>query len=205
MTAELWRQENEGTLLGTMRKQLDDGVATLHHITHATDAIKTATIPFQYVQMQRLFMVIFLYTIPCALVEAMGVLTVPVTMILTFGYVGLDKTGDSLEDPFGADLADLPLVACLRKMETSTRRIVDARFGVGVAEKFDLSSMLPDAGDDGEPDDDVNAVMPFVKSSAVMAFNGGSSGGGKDGRGGYQPIQGGGGSTDLLGMDANEV
>ena len=50
-----------------------------------------------------------------------------------------------------------------------------------------------------------SVVMPFVKSSAVMAFNGGSSGGGKDGRGGYQPIQGGGGSTDLLGMDANEV
>ena len=145
-------------------------------------------------------MVIFLYTIPCALVQAMGVVTIPVTMILTFGYVGLDKTGDSLEDPFGDDLADLPLVSALRKMETSTRRIVDARFGPGIAETFDLEQLQQDRGDDGEPDE-FDGSTPNVKPSAIMAFSGGKD---NDGRGGYQVI-GSGGSTDLLGMDSNEV
>jgi len=201
LTAELWRHENEGTLASDMRKSIDSCVSTLHHITHATDSIKCGQIPFQYVQMQRLFMVIFLYTVPCALVQSLRATTIPVTMILTFGYVGLDKTGDSLEDPFGDDLADLPLVSMLRKMETSTRRIVDARFGAGVAEAFDFSPLKPDAGDDGEPDlldGDVNGnglmggMTAGFKSSAVVQ------------EGGYQPIAGGGGS-DLLGLGSNEA
>ena len=140
VTSDLYKQEKDGLLDSNIRKDIDSCIASLHNIILQTDEIKTAQIPFQYVQMQRMFMCLFLYTIPFALVRSLGFIAIPVVMMLTFGYVGLDKTGDSLEDPFGTDLCDLPLENYLQRMSETSRSLVLTRYGN--TEK--IAALVPD-------------------------------------------------------------
>ena len=177
LTSDIYKQEKDGLLDSNIRKDIDSNIAALHSIILQTDEIKTAQIPFQYVQMQRMFMCLFLYTIPFALVKSLGFIAIPVVMMLTFGYVGLDKTGDSLEDPFGTDLCDLPLENYLKRMSETSRSLVLTRYGN--TEK--IGSLVPDV--------DVR----------IVGGNGSSGGGGGSGSasaitpsgsgaGGYQQI-----------------
>jgi len=83
--------------------------------------IAETPIPFPYVQLAKLFTFIFLFTLPFALVEDLGRLTVIASAILGLGYLGLDAIATEMEQPFGQDLNDLPVAETVEKIEVGTR------------------------------------------------------------------------------------
>jgi len=83
--------------------------------------IAETPIPFPYVQLAKLFTFVFLFTLPFALVEDLGRLTVLAAAILGLGYLGLDAIATEMEQPFGFDLNDLPVPETVEKIEVGTR------------------------------------------------------------------------------------
>ena len=57
----------------------------------------------------RRMVALYLATLPLSLVEALGVLTPVVTMMVTYSVLMIEGIGQELDDPFGHDPNDLPL------------------------------------------------------------------------------------------------
>ena len=62
-------------------------------------AISDTPIPFPYVQMAKVFTIMFLYTLPFALVTELEGFTIIAVWILALGYFGLDAIATEMEDP----------------------------------------------------------------------------------------------------------
>lgn len=75
------------------------------------ERIRKTPIPFAYAHHIKLFVVLFCFTAPFAMSEAMGWYTPLVAGILAFALLGIDEIGVEIEDPFGVDENDLPLDA----------------------------------------------------------------------------------------------
>ena len=56
-----------------------------------------------------IFLLLFIYTMPLALVTSMGPWTPVATPLIVLGFCGLDAVGAELEDPFGEDANDFPM------------------------------------------------------------------------------------------------
>lgn len=55
--------------------------------------MSTTPVPLPYVQMAKIFTLVFLLTLPAALVDDLGWHTVTATFVLSLGYLGLDAIG----------------------------------------------------------------------------------------------------------------
>ncbi|WP_437534965.1 bestrophin family ion channel [Sorangium sp. So ce726] len=70
--------------------------------------LKTPT-PLGYILLLQRGVALYLATLPLALVEALGVLTPVVTMMVAYPVLMIEALGGELDDPFGHEPNDLPL------------------------------------------------------------------------------------------------
>jgi len=90
-------------------REMEKDVNKLAKILNDGAEIITTPVPFPYVQMLKVFMLMFLYSVPMALIKPLGAFTTPVVFMLCLGYIGLDEIANEIEDPFGTDDNDLDL------------------------------------------------------------------------------------------------
>mmetsp|Transcript_26171 Transcript_26171/g.69678 ORF Transcript_26171/g.69678 Transcript_26171/m.69678 type:complete len:375 (+) Transcript_26171:439-1563(+) len=88
-------------------------------------AISDTPIPFPYVQMAKVFTIMFLYTLPFALVTELGGFTIVAVWILALGYFGLDAIATEMEDPFGLDINDLDTKELVQEIEQGSRILLE--------------------------------------------------------------------------------
>jgi putative membrane protein len=91
------------------------------------ERIRRTPVPFAYAQHIKVFMVLFCYTVPFAMVDALGPYTAIAAGALSYALFGIDEIGVEIEDPFGTDPNDLPMERIGDTIEASTREIVNAR------------------------------------------------------------------------------
>ncbi|AUX41176.1 hypothetical protein SOCE26_025830 [Sorangium cellulosum] len=70
--------------------------------------LKTPT-PLGYVLLLRRGVALYLATLPLALIDALGVVTPAVTMMVAYPVLMIEALGGELDDPFGHEPNDLPL------------------------------------------------------------------------------------------------
>ena len=75
----------------------------------ACERIKSTRTPFGYVSALRCFLLLWLYTMPFALVGAYGLVAVVAASLVGFLFLGLEQMALEIEQPFGDDPDDLPL------------------------------------------------------------------------------------------------
>jgi ion channel-forming bestrophin family protein len=75
----------------------------------AAERIMKTPVPFAYAQHIKTFLALFCFTLPFAIVDAMGWATPAVAAVVAFALFGIDEIGVEIEDPFGHDANDLPL------------------------------------------------------------------------------------------------
>jgi len=68
-------------------------------------------LPFPYAQLLKILMMLFVFSLPFVVVDELGVLTPPISMVVALAFYGLDSVGSELEGPFGVDENDMPLLA----------------------------------------------------------------------------------------------
>ena len=75
----------------------------------ACERILKTKMPFGYLIHLRTFLVLWLLTLPFALITKVGWGTIPTACAILYALAGLEMIGVEIENPFGHDYNDLPL------------------------------------------------------------------------------------------------
>ncbi len=112
---------------GEMRlHRMDQNLTQMITALSGCERIRFTPVPFAYAQHIKLFLTVFCFTSPFAMVGGMGLWTVPAVVVLTLALFGIDEIGVEIEDPFGDDPNDLPLDAIGAGLATATEEMLGA-------------------------------------------------------------------------------
>jgi putative membrane protein len=122
-TGDRLQQAWRGGLLHPMHLSVLEGSLTaLTDIQGACERIKSTPIPFSYTTLIHRITAVYCYALPFGVVDAVGIYTPFVCVIVAYAFFGLDVVGEEIEMPFGRDYNDLPLRAISRMIEVNLRQ-----------------------------------------------------------------------------------
>ena len=107
---------------GSFNASLDNLQADLRSL----DRIRYTPLPFAYVNQLKVFMLIYLSTLPMVLIPDFHFYTIIPMFFAVYALVGMEEIGIEIEDPFGDDPNDLPI----EKICQATKRDVAEILGV---------------------------------------------------------------------------
>ncbi len=96
---------------------LEESLTEMTSIQGGCERIKSTPIPFAYTVLIHRLVGFYCLTLPFGIVEAVGIMTPVVTLLIAHAFLGLDAIGDEIEEPFGTHANDLPLDAITRTIE----------------------------------------------------------------------------------------
>lgn len=78
-------------------------------IVGACERIKKTPLPKAYSIHLKLFILIYISTLPIGIIHELRYWTIPATMLIFYAMVGMEMIGEEIEDPFGTDENDIPM------------------------------------------------------------------------------------------------
>ncbi len=94
-----------------VQMELDRNVQQLVDYVGGCERIQKTPLPFAYMVHLRRALVLYCATLPFALVDQFGWVTVLDTVVVAYVFFGIEEIGVEIENPFGDDDNDLPLEA----------------------------------------------------------------------------------------------
>lgn len=107
--SRLFDAHRRGTLGAEPLRAMDGNLGTMIGALGGCERIRRTPVPFAYAQHIKVFLALFCYTVPFAMVETLEGYTPLAAAILAFALFGIDEIGVEIEDPFGTDPNDLPM------------------------------------------------------------------------------------------------
>jgi ion channel-forming bestrophin family protein len=93
-------------------------------ICGACERIKNTPIPYSYNAFIKKFIIIYCLTLPFGLVVQLEWLVIPVTVFVFYVLASLELIAEEIEDPFGQDSNDLPLMHLSRTIYRNVQQIL---------------------------------------------------------------------------------
>lgn len=118
--------QRRGLISDIQQGIIEQNVQVLIDCIGACERIKRTPLPFAYVVHLRRALAVYCGTLPFALVEYFGWLTVPVTFLVSYVLLGIEEIGVEIEEPFGTDDNDLPLDRFCTTIELNLRALLPA-------------------------------------------------------------------------------
>ncbi len=103
---------------------LDNQVMSLTDITGVCERIRNTPIPYSYSIFTKKFIVIYMVTLPFAFMPHFGYWTILIQGLLFYVLMSIELLAEEIEDPFGADINDLPTDSLSEKIEANIREIL---------------------------------------------------------------------------------
>jgi putative membrane protein len=103
------KARDKGLISDIILWELDHNVQQLVDYLGACERIHTTPLPYAYMVHLRRVLILYCFTLPFALVDTFGWLTVPAVLGVAYTFFGIEEIGVEIEDPFGNDLNDLAL------------------------------------------------------------------------------------------------
>ncbi len=125
MTRRVVDLHRSGKIGDTMLLALDGNITALVDFLGGCERIAKTPVPFAYAHHIKTFVLLFCFTVPFAMVDALKWYTPLASAVLGFALMGIDEIGVEIEDPFGYDANDLPIDRIRATIEQSTREILD--------------------------------------------------------------------------------
>jgi len=116
--------EEKGLIDRFTRLHLESLVQLLVDNMGACERILNTPLPLAYAVHLRRALIIFCLSLPFALIEGFGVWTIPVSMLVSYIFFGIEEIGVEIEDPFGTDPNDLPLEQFCANIERNLRGLL---------------------------------------------------------------------------------
>ena len=120
-TADAARRK--GIISDVQQLLLDGSVQRLIDALGACERIHNTPLPFAYMVHLRRAMIVYLITLPMALVNDFGWATVPAILLISYVMLGVEEIGVEIEDPFGDDSNDLPLKTLCETIENNLQSL----------------------------------------------------------------------------------
>lgn len=106
--------------------RMDQTLSELNEALAGCERIRFTPVPFAYAQHIKVFLALFCYTAPFAMVHGMVWWTPVASAVLALALFGIDEIGVEIEDPFGDDPNDLPMEDIGEALEKSTLEMMNA-------------------------------------------------------------------------------
>lgn len=119
------RAHREGHLSDYLAAMLDKNVQLLVDYLGVCERIHRTPLPYAYVVHLRRALLLYCGTLPFALLEPFGWVTVLDTLVVSFIFFGIEAIGVQIEDPFGDDDNDLPLEQICQTIERNLLATLD--------------------------------------------------------------------------------
>ena len=101
---------------------LENMVSDMVDVQGGCERIRNTPIPWSYTVLMHSIVAAYCFFLPFGLVATTHTLTPVVVALIAYAFLGLDAVGDELEQPFGLEDNDLPLVALTRTIEVNLRQ-----------------------------------------------------------------------------------
>ena len=115
--------QKKGSISEIRLLAIDTNLTALVDYYSGCERIARTPVPFAYAQHIKLFVTIFCFTVPFAVVDVLHMYTPIAAAVLAYALFGIDEIGVEIEDPFGYDHNDLPLERVAATIATSTSEI----------------------------------------------------------------------------------
>ena len=115
-------RQRDGKLEPLQAQQMEQLVCILIDQQGGCEKIKKTPLPFVYAALIQQLLLLYLYSLPFALIPKMGFTSPLVETVVALGMLGIEEAGVEIENPFGMDLNNLPLD---KICETITRDVTD--------------------------------------------------------------------------------
>lgn len=113
----------EGVLTGDQLIVLNEEIKSLTDICGGCERIKNTPIPFSYSVFIKKFIFIYVGTLPFGFAFSLGYFTLPVTTFIFYVMASLELIAEEIEDPFGGDSNDLPMVEMAKNIKKRVTEI----------------------------------------------------------------------------------
>jgi putative membrane protein len=97
-------------------------LTTLTDIHGACERIKSTPVPFSYIALIHRIVAVYCFVLPLGLIDTLHEYTPLAVAMVSYALFGLDAIGDEIEDPFGSDTNDLPLLQMSTNIEINLRQ-----------------------------------------------------------------------------------
>ena len=124
ISGALAAMQDAGKLPGERFRVLDQNLTSLADSIGGAERIHRTPVPIAYAHHIKVFVTLFCFSVPFAMVEQMGWFTPFAAAVLGFALFGIDEIGIEIEDPFGYDANDLPLDPIGDRIERSVLDIL---------------------------------------------------------------------------------
>lgn len=96
-------------------------------ILGACERIKKTPIPFSYAVFIKIFILVYSFLLPFALIPSLAFWSVPVVMVIFFAFIGIEMMAEEIEDPFGLDCNDLPTGTIAHTIKENVFEILETK------------------------------------------------------------------------------
>ena len=122
-TGELLAQAHRrGWIDSLLLSRLDDSMTEITGVQGACERIKATPVPFVYQVLTHRFVGVYCIALTFGIHDTVGLATPLVVAFVSYAFYGLDAIGDEIEEPFGYDPNDLPIMGLSRMIEVNLRQ-----------------------------------------------------------------------------------
>ncbi|MBL4703166.1 MAG: hypothetical protein JKY54_01510 [Flavobacteriales bacterium] len=119
---ELRDAHEKGFIDDFRHMQMENSLKEMYDLQGKAERIKKTVFPYYYTYFTNLFLWLFVILLPFSLVHELGWVVVPITTMISFVFLMLDKAGTTTEDPFEGRASDTPLSTLCRTIEIDLRQ-----------------------------------------------------------------------------------
>ena len=120
-TMQLHRQN---AITGDQLIFLNPELTSLLDICGACERIKNTPIPYSYSAFIKKFILLYIMTLPLGFVFNLGYLVIPVVIFVFYVLASLELIAEEIEEPFGNDANDLPMVRIAENIKKNVVEIL---------------------------------------------------------------------------------
>lgn len=103
---------------------LDRELVAYMDICGACERIKNTPIPYTYSSFIKKFIFVYCFTLPFGFAFSLGYFAIPVVVFIFYVLASLELIAEEIEDPFGKDSNDLPMVKLAETIQKSVHEIL---------------------------------------------------------------------------------
>lgn len=124
MAAKLQTLYREQKISGDQLIFLQADASAFVEVCGACERIKNTPIPYSYSEFIKKFIFLYVLTLPIGLVFGLGYYAIPVVVFISYVLGSLELIAEEIEDPFGRDANDLPMLRMCENIERNVAEIM---------------------------------------------------------------------------------
>lgn len=120
---------------------LEPNLATFNNWQGACERIKNTPLPMNYQYFTKLFLYIFIFTLPICLISDFAkmnitVIIIPVSFLICFVFAVMNRVGEINENPFENKISDVPMTTICNTIERDLKEML----GETLPEKIEIKN-----------------------------------------------------------------